>query len=125
MANYKIDRIYNDEADLTFKVKLAKGKTLASILDIVFIIKEKDDTAYLSKILEKTLLGGDISTSLNSTSDTFIFAVVSFAVADYTSLVIGNTYRAGLFCKWIGDTDFDENVEQIFDFQVIQDFHNN
>lgn len=119
MAKYKITRIYNDESDLVFKIKsFPTGKSLAGTDDIIFVIKENDNDAYSAKIIEKTKTGGQISTIGTR------FIHVNFDVADYSGLTIGQSYRASCFCKWTGDTDYDENVEQIYDLEIIQDFHN-
>ena len=40
----KIERIYRDESDLMFKIRFPKGKNIDSILDVVFLIKEKEHT---------------------------------------------------------------------------------
>jgi hypothetical protein len=118
MAKYKIDRRYKDETDLVFSVKFPQGKTIANVEDAIFIIKRTDEAVYGAKLFEKTIIGGGI-TILNPN----LFNV-RFIIADYTTMTIGESYRASLFCKWTGDSDYDENVEQIYDFEIIQDFHN-
>lgn len=118
MGKYKIERTFEDVNPLSFKLTFPEGKSLSDVNDVIFIVKPKDDSPYSEVLIEKTLLGGDISTSGTR------YFIVAFETADYTNLVIGNSYRAALFCKWDGETDFDESVEQIFDFEIIQNFHN-
>lgn len=117
--NNKIFRINRDESKLKFVIKFPKGKTISDVEDVVFLVKTNDDTALASALITK----------LKSTSKIELvnpdIALVSFDVNDYNNLTVGTLYKAALFCKWTGNTDFDENVERIFDFQVTQNFHNN
>ena len=119
MANYKINKIYNDESPLVFRItKFPTGKSFATMQDIVFVVKKLDSDAYTERLVSKKLSDGEISTS--GTRDVF----VTFPISAYAGLEIGVTYRAGLFCKWTGDSDYDENVEQLYDLEITQDFHN-
>ena len=119
MANYKINRIFNDESLLTFKITaFPEGQSFDSVADIVFAVKKLDDDDYADKLVEKKFTAAQI-TKVGTNVVT-----VKIETTDYENLVIGETYRAALFFKWIKDTDFDENVEQLYDLEIIQDFHN-
>lgn len=117
--NNKIIRINRDESELKFAIKFPKGKTISDVEDVIFLVKAKEETPLVSALILK----------LKSTSKIELvspnMAVVLFETADYNNLEVGVLYKAALFCKWTGKNDFDENVEQLFDFQLIQNFHNN
>jgi hypothetical protein len=115
---YKIIRIYRDESDLNFVLRFPKGKTITDIEDVIFLVKELDADPLDQNLIEKLLSDSKITlTDLD-------VAQVSFEVEDYENITIDKLYRAALFCKWQGNTDFDENVERLFDFQAVQNFHN-
>jgi hypothetical protein len=116
---YKIERVYRDESNLNFVIKFPKGKTITDISDIIFLVKELDADPLASNLLDKFLSESDITLYGKD------IAIVKFSVTDYDNMVIDKLYRAALFCKWIGSSDFDENVERLFDFQLKQNFHNN
>jgi len=118
MAKMKIIRVHRDESDICFVIRFPKGKTILDIQDIKFLVKEKDDTALPSAIITKTKSGGDITLSGKDV------AKVKMNVSNYNNIVIGNLYRSALFVKWTGNTDFDENVKYLFDFQTKQNFDN-
>jgi len=107
--------------DLHFKVDLTKyGKTGADIADIIFSVKEKEtdpDDAYLYKSLS--------SSSISFTGTTILDVYVEWANTEYTNFVIGTRYKAGLFLKFVGDPEADENVSDIFALVIIQDFLRN
>ena len=88
-------------------------------IDIVFLVKELDADPLADNLLDKFLSLGEITVTDKDV------AIVAFNVSDYDNIVIDRLYRASLFCKWQGSTDFDENVERLFDFQARQNFHNN
>lgn len=115
----KILRINNDTEPLGFVIRFPKGKTITSIDDIIFLVKEYDSDPLDQALVEKYLSTGEITVANKD------LAFVQFSVADYDTMEVDVLYRAGLFCKWIGSSDFDENVEHVFDFQLEQDFHNN
>ena len=119
MKNYKISRIYRDESNLNFVIQFPKGKTLTDIEDAIFLIKEIDATPLAEALVTKLLSNSQIELANKD------IAKVKFVVADYNNLQIGVLYRAAFFCKWTGNSDFDENVERLFDFELIQNFHNN
>ena len=117
--NYKIDRKNRDVSSLNFKIIFPKGRGIGDIEDVKFIVKLTEDTPLANALITKTLLGSTISL-LNQNS-----AVVSFVTSDYDNLSLGIIYKAGLFCKWTDQSDFDENVESLFDFEIKQNFDNN
>ena len=116
----KILRINRDVSDLNFIIRFPKGKTIADIEDVIFLVKLTDSTPLSSALISKTLSASEI-TLVNKD----IAKVTEWTLADYDGLEIDCLYEAALFCKWSGDSDFDENVEQLFDFQLEQNFHNN
>lgn len=118
MANYKIKRTYGDLNPMNFKVTYPSGKTLADVADAIFLVKPTNESPWADRLIEKTIVGGGISTS-----GTRMF-IVQLESSDYDDLVIGQTYRAALFLRFNGDSDYNESVEQIFDFDVVQNFHN-
>jgi len=119
MDKNKIIRIFRDESTLNFTIRFPKGKTYSDIEDVIFMVKETDDTPLASALITKLFSNSDITLIAPSS------ALVKFNTADYDNLEIDTLYRAALFCKWTGNNDFDENVERLFDFQIEQNFHNN
>lgn len=117
--NNKIIRINRDESDLTFVIKFPKGKSISDVEDVVFLVKEQDSSPLINALIAKFKSQGKITLSAPD------IAVVKLEVSDYDNLTIDALYSAALFCKWTGNTDFDENVERLFDFQITQNFHNN
>jgi len=118
MAREKILRVHRDESDICFVIRFPKGKSINDIEDVKFIVKEYDSDPLASSIITKTLGTGTIVLSGRD------IALVDMQVEDYDNIVIGELYRASLFCKWTGNTDFDENVKSLFDFQTKQNFDN-
>ncbi len=116
----KILRINNDVSDLNFVIRFPEGKTISDIEDIIFLVKAEDDTPLIDALISKTLSNSEIELSNQD-----IAKVTTWVTTDYDDLEIDVLYVAALFCKWTGDSDFDENVEQLFDFQLEQNFHNN
>ena len=114
----KILRINNDTETLNFIIRFPKGKTITSIDDVIFLVKEYDSDPLDEALLVKYLSGGAITLHNKD------IAMVHFQLNDYLGMKIDVLYRAALFCKWIGSSDFDENVEHLFDFQLEQNFHN-
>lgn len=119
MIKSKIERVNRDESNLCFVIRFPKGKKISDIQDVQFLVKENDFSPLANALIKKTLVLGEI---ILSGLDT---AIVSINVNDYDNISIGNLYRASLFCKWSDNIDFDENVENLFDFQTIQNFDNN
>lgn len=117
--NTKIIRINRDESDLTFLITFPKGKTITDIQDVIFLIKNATNTPLVDALVIKLKSSSEIDLIAPN------IAVVNFTTSDYDSLEIDVLYTAALFCKWNGNNDFDENIERLFDFQVIQNFHNN
>jgi len=115
----KISRINRDESLLNFVVRFPKGKTFTDINDVVFLVKDIDSDPLAEAYIHKLFSNSEIAI----TSPDII--QVKFNVSDYDLLEIDVLYEAALFCKWEDDLDFDENIEQLFDFQVEQNFHNN
>lgn len=113
-------RINRDVSDLNFIIRFPKGKTISDIQDVIFLVKLKDSTPLEEALISKTLSDSEITLANKD-----IVTVVSWSTSDYDDLEIDFLYEAALFCKWTGDSDFDENVEQTFDFQLEQNFHNN
>jgi hypothetical protein len=116
---HKILRIYRDESNLNFVIRFPKGKTITDIEDVIFLVKELDADPLDENLIEKLLSDSQITLA------DLDVAQVNFEVEDYEGMTINKLYRAALFCKWQGDSDFDENVERLFDFQLEQNFHNN
>ena len=116
----KILRINRDVSDLNFIIRFPKDKTISDIEDVIFLVKLIDSTPLENALISKTLSNSEI-TLLNKD----IVKVSTWTIQDYDLLEIDYLYEAALFCKWTGDSDFDENVEQLFDFQLEQNFHNN
>jgi hypothetical protein len=116
----KILRINRDTTDLNFIIRFPNDKTIADIEDVIFLVKKDDDSPLDEALISKTLSNSEI-TLLNKD----IVKVTSWDVSDYDDLEVDYLYQAALFCKWAGDSDFDENVERLFDFQITQNFHNN
>jgi hypothetical protein len=119
MSISKINRVHRDESNLYFVIRFPEGKTIDDIEDVKFLVKEKEETLLADSLISKSQLDNEIALS------GLDVAMVTIDVDDYDDIVIGNLYKASLFCKWIGDTDFDENVEYLFDFQTKQNFDNN
>lgn len=119
LEKFKITRTHRDESDLSFIIRFPKGKTIRDIQDVKFLVKENDYSPLVNSLIVKTLSSSQIRL-VNPD-----IAIVNMEVSDYNNITIGALYRACLFCKWIGDIDFDENVERFFDFQTIQNFDNN
>ena len=119
MNKYKIYRINRDESDLNFVIRFPKGKTIADIIDVVFLVKDIDSTSLTEAHIHKLYSNSEITLTAPD------IARVKFSVGDYNTLVIDQLYEAALFCKWDGDLDFDENVERLYDFEVEQNFHIN
>ena len=119
MNKYKIYRTYNSENDENFVIEFPENKTIADVQDVIFLVKVKGSDALTSALVSKTLNAGDI------TLHDLDIAKVQWAESDYTNLEIDTLYEAALFCKWVGDSDYDEYVERLFDFQLKQNFHNN
>lgn len=119
MSRQKILRIHRDESDICFVIRFPKGKTISDIEDVKFLVKKIDSSPLGEALISKTLQTGYIYlTGLD-------VARVKMNVDDYDNIEIDQLYRASLFCKWIGNTDFDENVKYLFDFQTKQNFDNN
>lgn len=116
---FKITRVHRDESDLNFIIRFPKGKTINNIEDVKFLVKENDYSHLSNSLIDKTLSAGQIRLVSPNV------ALVNMNVSDYDNITIGALYRASLFCKWVGDIDFDENVERLFDFQTEQNFDNN
>jgi hypothetical protein len=116
----KILRINRDTSDLNFVIRFPDDKTIEDIEDVIFLIKNEDDTPLDEALLSKTLLAGEITLY-----NLDVAKVTTWSVSDYDPFEIGVLYQAALFCKWKDDPDFDENVESLFDFQLVQNFHNN
>jgi len=115
----KIERVHRDESNLNFVIRFPKGRTMADIKDVKFLVKRNDSSLLTDALIVKTLLSGEITLSgLDK-------AKVVFLVSDYDNIEIDHLYRAALFCKWQESVDFDENVANVFDFQTIQNFDNN
>lgn len=114
----KILRVRNDLDTLNFVIRFPKGKVITDIDDVVFIVKEKDSTPYDQALVLKFLSGGKVTVHHQD------IAKVHWELQDYSLLKVDVLYRAALFCKWQGASDFDENVEHLFDFQLTQNFHN-
>lgn len=119
MAKFKIERIHRDESDICFVIRFPKGKNIGDVQDLKFIVKKDDNTPLANALITKTKAAGEITLS------GLDIAKVQMTVNDYDNIIIDNLYRAGLFCKWTGNTDFDENVKYLFDFQTVQNFDNN
>ena len=118
METYKINRVNKDTSLEHFVIEFPQGKNINSIQDAIFMVKEYDGNPLTETLLSKTIVGGDISII------DIDIAQVSFDLSDYDNLEIGVLYRAAFFVKWSGEADYDENVERIFDFQIVQNFHN-
>lgn len=119
MNKYKIIRTYNDQNDLGFTIEFPEGKSISDIEDVIFLVKEKDSDPLAEALITKLYSNSEI------TLHNLDVAKVKFSLSDYDNIEIGNLYEAALFCKWTGDPDFDEYVERLFDFQCVQNFHNN
>ena len=111
----QIERKYGDFRDLAFQLDLtAIGKTDTDIDDIYFSIKSdltQDDDA----IFFKTRSGGGITYSSGN-------ILVKWASNEYDNITVGKNYKAGVFVKFVGDSNADENVDQTFELIVKQDF---
>lgn len=118
MEAYKIVRVNKDTGLEYFVIEFPQGRSINSIADAIFVVKENDSTPLVDALVSKTILSGDINMK-----DVDV-AEVSFDLSDYDNLEIGVLYRAAFYLKWIGDADYDEKVERIFDFQIKQNFHN-
>jgi hypothetical protein len=118
MEAYKIIRVNKDTSLEYFVIEFPEGKNLNTIQDAIFVVKEKDSDDLGDALISKTIVGGGI------TIKDIDLAEVSFTLEDYDNLEIDVLYRAAFFVKWVGQADYDENVERLFDFQVIQNFHN-
>lgn len=119
MAKFKIEAIHRDESDLCFVIRFPKGKTINDIADVKFLVKENDGDPLAEALITKTMAAGEIVLS------GLDVAKVQRTVDDYDNIIIDELYRAALFCRWKGNTDFDENVKYLFDFQTRQNFDNN
>ena len=116
----KILRINRDVSDLNFIIRFPKDKTISDIEDVIFLVKILDSDPLSSALISKTMSASEITLSNQD-----VIKVTTWVLADYDNLVVDCLYEAALFVKWTGDSDFDENVERLFDFQLEQNFHNN
>lgn len=114
----KILRIYNDTDTLNFVVRFPKGKSINTIDDVIFLVKQNDSDPMSLVLIEKYLSQGQITLHNKD------IVRVYLTLEDYDGLKVDVLYRAALFCKWQNASDFDENVEHLFDFQLEQNFHN-
>lgn len=118
MEKFKIQKVNTDFNPIIFKVKYPKNYTGDLVEDAVFVVKENASDLYTEKLMEKLLSTNDIVYTAPN-----LFSVKMVA-SDYNNLEVGKLYKCGLFLKWNGAPDFDENVEQLYDFEIVQDFHN-
>ena len=112
-----ITKPINDVNDLLFTLSLPTGRVWADIEDVAFIVKEDIDDALADSKIEKYKSDGDIVLENGDT------VKVKFTLQDYTGLVIGYAYVGGLFCKFVGQSDFDESIDT-FDFKIKKSMHN-
>lgn len=106
-----------DTNDLLFEITLPTGKTFTDVEDVAFIVKSDIDDLLADAKIEKYLDNGDI-TLQNSNQ-----ILVHFTLSDYENMEIGYDYIAGLFCRFTGQTDFDERIDT-FSFQIEKSMHN-
>lgn len=119
MSKQKIILVHRDESPINFVIRFPRGKTIDDIQDVIFLVKSTDASPLATSIIEKLYSNNQITLAEKDIANVFL------TVNDYQNIEVGKLYRAALFCKWIGNVDFDENVEYLFDFQTKQSFHNN
>lgn len=112
-----IERKRGSFHDLVFTVDLtAYNKVPGDIADIIFLVKtlitDPDVNALMDK---KESLGDIIFTAPDIVS-------VLWDEDEYDPFIINTVYKAGLFLKFIGDPQFDENVNTLFNLKITQDF---
>ena len=82
--------------DLVFIVDLeVYGRTLTDVEDVIFSVKA--DPAGADILLKLRSTGG-----ITTIGESVFTAYVQWDYDEYTGFVVGTTYYAGLFCKFIG-----------------------
>lgn len=112
-----IVRKLNDFKPLKFSIDLSKyGKTEADISDIFFSVKNIETDSDDALLLKTKAIGG-----ITITGSTKIIAEIEWLESDYSNTPVGS-YIIGLFVKFTGDPNADENVNKTFNLDIVQDF---
>ena len=113
-----IRRIYESFNDLHFEVDLTDyGKDNTDVAEIIFSVKENETDADDAIFEKKETTGG-----ISFTGTTVLDVLVTWLNNEYGNFTIGRKYKAGLFIQFTGDPNADENVDQIFELVIEQDF---
>jgi hypothetical protein len=105
--------------DLYFEVDLTGyGKTAEDVADVIFSVKDDLKVADDAIFLKKKSAGEIVVTG----TSTVLQIAVSWDYNEYTKLITGKQYNAGVFVKFTGDPAADEHVDQLFKLLIEQDF---
>ena len=110
-----INRKLRSFKPLAFTVNLdAIGKTSADVVDVICIIK-RSVTDPDSEALRITKMVDGNTIDVNNK------VLIPWNFDEYTGFLVGVTYKLGVFCKFNGDPQADEDVKHVFDLKILQD----
>lgn len=111
----KIVRKLRSFKPLAFLVDLTPlGKTPADVEDIICVIKRQESDLDSEALRLTTSADGN-------TIDSESKILIPWGYDEYDGFRAGSSYKLGVFCKFIGDPQADEDVKQIFDLEIVQD----
>jgi hypothetical protein len=116
-----IERKIGDNNDLNFTLSLENyyDKTIDDISDVIFVIKAKREDSDGLLFLKKYSLGN--VTFTGPPGSTEIDVNVSWPYNEYSQFNPKKQYIAGLFPKFIGQPNADENTDYEFSINFIDD----
>ena len=110
-----IERKLRSFKPLAFTVNLtAIGKAHTDVVEIICVIKKSESDDDVDALRLTRMADGN---SIDSNSK----ILIPWNFDEYDGFVAGNTYKLGVFCKFNGDPQADEDVKTIFDLKILQD----
>ena len=122
-----IERKYGSERNLEFQIDFTNyyqkyNLDANNIADIIFSVKKSQDDSDNTVFIRKYSSGEiTFSQTIDADGNRICTVIVTWPATGYTNFQKNKKYIAGLYPKFSGDTNADENTDSIFNLVILQD----